>query len=301
MTDLPGDWSSRRRAAFLRDDFRCQHCDAVGGRLGAADLECHHVVPRRMDGAHDLENLLTLCADCHADLHGIDGGDCVRAGAGPTAVGATFESLPGPTGPWVARVVDGLAVALVVAVGASVLALSTPEPSPAETLGPAWALLTAVRGGDGVALAWLVSVLCVQFLFAGQPLVRRLPPERVPTPPAGTWQRWILAATGVAAVGLGGMLFEVAVVVGPSVSLTPQSWAFAYVLGGCTAVATAGAAVVGADPPGGASARWRRLCVVLGAGTVAGWTLLVAAEPAPGLGAPVVVGLVVARCWAPAE
>ncbi|KPN29264.1 hypothetical protein SY89_03498 [Halolamina pelagica] len=138
-----------------------------------------------MGGAHDLENLLTLCADCHAELHGVDDEGCVRAGAGPTVVGATFESLPGPLGPWVARVVDALAVALFVAVGATVLAVSLPGISLGETLGPVWALLVAAHQADGVALAWIVSVLGVQLLLASQPLIRRLPPGTVPTPRPG--------------------------------------------------------------------------------------------------------------------
>mgnify|MGYP000406883950 CR=1 FL=1 len=254
-----------------------------------------------MGGSHDLENLLTLCADCHAELHGVDDEDCVRAGAGPTVVGATFESLPGPLGPWVARVVDALSVALFIAVGASVLALSIPGIQLGETLAPVWTLLVAAHAADGVALAWIVSVLGVQLLLASQPLIRRLPPETVPAPPAGTWQQWALGGSVMATVALGGMLFEATVVVGPSVAIDLQSWVLAYALGSSIVVVTTGAAVVGAESTAGATRRWRRLCVVLGTATVASAALLASAELAPGLAAPVVLGLVAARRWTPGE
>lgn len=254
-----------------------------------------------MGGAHDLENLLTLCADCHAELHSVDDEGCVRAGAGPTVVGATFESLPGPLGPWVARVIDALAVALFVAVGAAVLALSIPGISLGETLAPVWALLVATHQADGVALAWIVGVLGVQFLLASQPLIRRLPPGTVPTPPAGTWQQWVLGGSGVTTVALGGMLFEATLVVGPSAAVDPQSWVLAYAVGSSIVVVTTGAAVVGAESTAGATTRWRRLCIVLGAAIVTSAALLAPATVAPGLAAPVVLGLVAARRWTPGE
>ena len=97
------------------------------------------------------------------------------------------------------------------------------------------------------------------------------------------------------------MLFEVTVVFRPLVSITPKSWVLAYALGSGIVVVTAGAAVVGAESPIGATARWRRLCVVLGSGIVATAALLASAELAPGLAAPVALGLVVARHWTPGE
>lgn len=252
-----------------------------------------------MDGSHDLENLITLCADCHAELHGADDVGCVRASAGPTAVGATFESLPGPLGPWVARVVDGLALALLIGVGASVLALSIPGISLVEVLTPVWNLLTELRRADGVTLAWVVSVIFVHLLLAVQPLVKRLSPEAVPAPPVGTWRQWVLGGSTVTAVALGGILFEATVAFGPSVSIPPRSWGVVYALGGSIVVVTAGTAAVGVESPAGATTRWRRLCVVLASGVVASAGLLSSSELAPGLAAPVVLGLVAARRWTP--
>jgi hypothetical protein len=254
-----------------------------------------------MDGAHDLENLITLCTDCHAELHAVDDVDCVRAGAGPTAVGATFESLPGPVGPWVARVVDGFAVALFIVVGASILGLSIPGISLAEIFSPVWTLLAEAREADGVTLAWVASVLSVHLLLALQPLIRRLPPGIVPPPPAGTWRQWALGGSGVTAVALAGMLFQASVVFGPSVLISPQSWILVYVLGAGMVVVTAAATAVGTESPAGATTRWRRLCIVLGTGIVVTAGLLVSAELASGLAVPVGLGLVAARCWTPGE
>ncbi|MWV66044.1 hypothetical protein GRS48_14625 [Halorubrum sp. JWXQ-INN 858] len=87
-------WETKARVR-LRDKFRCALCPA--GRFHALDgaarwrardgrtlkrppdasiqgtaarrLDVHHVVPRANGGSNDLGNLLTLCPDCHADVH----------------------------------------------------------------------------------------------------------------------------------------------------------------------------------------------------------------------------------------
>jgi 5-methylcytosine-specific restriction endonuclease McrA len=47
-----------------RDNGICQHC----GRQGA---NIHHIVPAGMGGKriHAIENLITLCLDCHSGAH----------------------------------------------------------------------------------------------------------------------------------------------------------------------------------------------------------------------------------------
>lgn len=59
------EWKWRRREAIIRDDYECQECGAKGGPEGDADLEVHHVEPASEGGSDDLENLTTLCKDCH--------------------------------------------------------------------------------------------------------------------------------------------------------------------------------------------------------------------------------------------
>ena len=87
-------WELKARVR-LRDSFTCALCPA--GRIDTLDgatrwrsregrslkrppsasiqdaaarmLEVHHVVPRANGGRNDVRNLLTLCPDCHADVH----------------------------------------------------------------------------------------------------------------------------------------------------------------------------------------------------------------------------------------
>ena len=65
--DLAGNrWERLRRRILDRDSWRCSEC----GRAGK--LEIHHLVSPLVcpDRAHDSDNLLVLCVDCHLDLHG---------------------------------------------------------------------------------------------------------------------------------------------------------------------------------------------------------------------------------------
>lgn len=47
-----------------RDRGRCRVCDRV------AWLQQHHLVFRSLLGKDESENLISLCAECHADVHG---------------------------------------------------------------------------------------------------------------------------------------------------------------------------------------------------------------------------------------
>ncbi len=50
-----------------RDGWRCTSC----GRVVTVTAEVHHRVPLEEDGApYDLDNLATLCRDCHHAAHG---------------------------------------------------------------------------------------------------------------------------------------------------------------------------------------------------------------------------------------
>lgn len=57
------DW---RRNVFERDDYTCQHCGQVGGELNA-----HHIKPfaKYKDLRFVLSNGLTLCVECHREVH----------------------------------------------------------------------------------------------------------------------------------------------------------------------------------------------------------------------------------------
>lgn len=54
-----------RKAVILRDNCKCQEC----GKSNCV-LEVHHIIPRRLHGANILNNLITLCSNCHQKTEG---------------------------------------------------------------------------------------------------------------------------------------------------------------------------------------------------------------------------------------
>ena len=55
-----------RRAVYKRDGWRCALCDST------QYIQVHHCVPRGEGGTDSIQNLITLCMDCHGLAHGID-------------------------------------------------------------------------------------------------------------------------------------------------------------------------------------------------------------------------------------
>jgi 5-methylcytosine-specific restriction endonuclease McrA len=71
----PVAYENLRHQVLRRDGWRCQSCGTM------VNLEVHHNQFRSHSGDDSDENLITLCATCHASAHG------ARAEAGPgTAV-----------------------------------------------------------------------------------------------------------------------------------------------------------------------------------------------------------------------
>ena len=75
------DWPEQRLKAVVRDQSRCQVCDATPLELNST-LVVHHIQPMRrykerydgkevFDRANRLSNLLTLCRHCHMKWEGI--------------------------------------------------------------------------------------------------------------------------------------------------------------------------------------------------------------------------------------
>jgi 5-methylcytosine-specific restriction endonuclease McrA len=54
-----------RATVLERDNHQCVSC----GNAGDNRLQLHHVIFRSQGGDHDEENLVTLCFDCHEDVH----------------------------------------------------------------------------------------------------------------------------------------------------------------------------------------------------------------------------------------
>lgn len=62
-----------RQRALERDGYECQSCGISNSEhikdpeLFGGGLHVHHKTPTTDGGTHDLDNLVTLCADCHLD------------------------------------------------------------------------------------------------------------------------------------------------------------------------------------------------------------------------------------------
>lgn len=52
-----------RKKAFKRDNFTCQKCKIQDKT--AKILETHHIIPIYSGGTETIENVITLCSDCH--------------------------------------------------------------------------------------------------------------------------------------------------------------------------------------------------------------------------------------------
>jgi len=52
-----------RKKVFERDNFTCQKCKIQDKT--AKILEAHHIIPLYLEENDNLDNLITLCYDCH--------------------------------------------------------------------------------------------------------------------------------------------------------------------------------------------------------------------------------------------
>lgn len=53
------EWEIKRLKVFARDDDTCRSCGSK------ENLEADHIIPVALGGCEDLDNLQTLCYDCH--------------------------------------------------------------------------------------------------------------------------------------------------------------------------------------------------------------------------------------------
>jgi len=70
----PASYESLRQQILRRDGWRCQFCGTV------ANLEVHHKQFRSHAGDDSEENLITLCASCHEEIHSPQVGPYVPSG-----------------------------------------------------------------------------------------------------------------------------------------------------------------------------------------------------------------------------
>jgi len=59
----PASYEELRQQVLRRDGWRCQLCGTL------SNLEVHHKEFRSQSGDDSDENLITLCAECHALIH----------------------------------------------------------------------------------------------------------------------------------------------------------------------------------------------------------------------------------------
>ena len=58
--------NATRKAVYKREGYRCAICDST------KYLQVHHCIKRSQGGTDGMQNLICLCADCHALAHGMD-------------------------------------------------------------------------------------------------------------------------------------------------------------------------------------------------------------------------------------
>jgi 5-methylcytosine-specific restriction endonuclease McrA len=59
----PEQYDTLRNQVLRRDGWRCQSCGTM------SNLEVHHKQFRSLSGDDSQQNLITLCATCHAGVH----------------------------------------------------------------------------------------------------------------------------------------------------------------------------------------------------------------------------------------
>ena len=57
-----------RLEVLTRDNYTCQSC----GKQAPYPLQVHHIRAEKDGGSASMENLVTLCWNCHKDVHSID-------------------------------------------------------------------------------------------------------------------------------------------------------------------------------------------------------------------------------------
>jgi 5-methylcytosine-specific restriction endonuclease McrA len=65
-----GEYKKWRMDVFLRDKFTCRVCGKVGGKLNAHHIKRYAQEPSLRT---DLRNGITLCEDCHKEIHRKEG------------------------------------------------------------------------------------------------------------------------------------------------------------------------------------------------------------------------------------
>ncbi|WP_424967324.1 HNH endonuclease [Dinoroseobacter sp. S375] len=57
------NWVRTREVALRRDDYLCVPCRRQGRTTLAKEVD--HITPKKQGGTNDLDNLQSICTDCH--------------------------------------------------------------------------------------------------------------------------------------------------------------------------------------------------------------------------------------------
>ena len=63
MASRPSDHTRAQKEGRLRDRGVCQICGST------SNIEGHHIIDYRFGGAADTNNIISLCHECHKDVH----------------------------------------------------------------------------------------------------------------------------------------------------------------------------------------------------------------------------------------
>lgn len=77
-------WKDQRIRVLKRDGYTCQYC-------GADATQVDHVIPRKVGGTHDLDNLVACCAPCNSAKGAKEG-----LFLGVTSTPPVFPEFPSP-------------------------------------------------------------------------------------------------------------------------------------------------------------------------------------------------------------
>ena len=56
-----------RKKIYERDMYTCQRCNH---KCKGREIQCHHIIPVRLGGGNNLDNLITFCRSCHKIVEG---------------------------------------------------------------------------------------------------------------------------------------------------------------------------------------------------------------------------------------
>ena len=85
------NYECNKRLMYRRDRWHCRNCNTT------QNLTPHHIIFRSQGGDDSLGNLITLCIQCHDDIHAGHLGILVPEGEVTTADNIKFKRLKGWT------------------------------------------------------------------------------------------------------------------------------------------------------------------------------------------------------------